>query len=66
MMTGDFVTGYAEDEYMQMVSLPMNGGAMELKLILPREGGAQAFDEPSRSTRTPGLRRRRPRPTPCT
>lgn len=45
MMTGDFVTGYAEDEYMQMVSLPMNGGAMELKLILPREGGAQAFDE---------------------
>ena len=43
MMTGDFVTGYAEDEYMQMVSLPMNGGAMELKLILP--GGAQAFDE---------------------
>ena len=45
MMTGDFVTGYAEDEYMQMVSLPMEGGAMQLKLILPREKGSQAFDE---------------------
>ncbi|MGI5884150.1 MAG: serpin family protein [Candidatus Spyradocola sp.] len=45
MMVGDFTTGYAEDEYMQMVSLPMNDGAMELKLILPRNGGLQAFNE---------------------
>ncbi len=45
MMSGDFLTGYAEDEYMQMVSLPMEGGSIELKLILPREGGEAAFDE---------------------
>ena len=45
MMHGDFLAGYAEDEYMQMVSLPMNNGAMQLKLILPREGGLSAFDE---------------------
>lgn len=45
MMNGDFELGYAEDEYMQLVSLPMGGGAMQLKLILPREDGAVAFDE---------------------
>ena len=45
MMHGDFIAGYAEDEYMQMVSLPMNDGALQLKLILPREGGENAFDE---------------------
>ena len=45
MMVGDFTLGYAEDEYMQMVSLPLNGGGMEMRLILPREGGEQAFDE---------------------
>lgn len=45
MMHGDFLAGYAEDEYMQMVSLPMNDGAMQLKLILPRESGQSAFDE---------------------
>lgn len=45
MMRGDFLAGYAEDEYMQMVSLPMNEGALQLKLILPREGNLSAFDE---------------------
>ena len=45
MMRGDFTLGYAEDEYMQLVSLPLEGGAMQLKLILPREGGESAFDE---------------------
>lgn len=45
MMHGEFSLGYAEDEYMQMVSLPMDNGAMEIKLILPRENGADAFDE---------------------
>ncbi len=45
MMTGEMQVGYAEDEYMQMVSLPMNDGAMQLKLILPREGAVAAFDE---------------------
>lgn len=45
MMRGDFTLGYAEDEYMQLVSLPMEGGAMQLKLILPRDNGESAFDE---------------------
>ncbi|MGN1250216.1 MAG: serpin family protein [Candidatus Spyradocola sp.] len=45
MMRGDFTLGYAEDEYMQLVCLPMAGGAMQLRLILPREGGEAAFDE---------------------
>ena len=39
MMAGDFEADYAEDEYMQMVSLPLAEGKMQLKLILPREGG---------------------------
>ena len=45
MMRGDFTLGYAEDEYMQLVCLPMANGAMQLRLILPREGGEGAFDE---------------------
>ena len=45
MMHGDFTVGYAEDEYMQMVSLPMEDGKLQLKLILPRDGGESAFDE---------------------
>lgn len=45
MMAGDFEANYAEDEYMQMVSLPLAEGKMQLKLILPREGGESAFAE---------------------
>lgn len=45
MMRGDFTVGYAEDDYMQMVSLPMEQGKLQLKLILPRDGGESAFDE---------------------
>ena len=44
-MAGDFEADYAEDEYMQMVSLPLAEGKMQLKLILPREGGESAFAE---------------------
>lgn len=45
MMHGEFTVNYAEDEYMQLVSLPMNEGRLQLKLILPREDGQAAFDE---------------------
>lgn len=45
MMRGEFLLGYAEDEYMQMISLPMENNTMQLKLILPHENGADAFDE---------------------
>jgi len=36
---------YAEDEYMQLVSLPMNGGKQNMIFILPKLGMEQGFDE---------------------
>ena len=45
MMEMQTLLPYAEDEYMQLVSLPMNGGKQSMVLLLPKKGMEQGFDE---------------------